>query len=177
MRDSAEPWASGRAVDCSGLEPRRSSRGSVGSNPTSPATNVAWSNSKRQEGTRSAIGSSAAVPTMPQARIRPRPPVSAGRYRQRALSSAEEHCLDTAVAEGSIPSAPTISQNILAARMTVPGGKSRGRKAHDARTITPWGVSSVGRASRLHRECRRFEPVTPYHIEQKKVSPYAVVAQ
>ena len=27
----------------------------------------------------------------------------------------------------------------------------------------PWVVSSVGRASRLHRECRRFEPVTTHH--------------
>lgn len=25
-----------------------------------------------------------------------------------------------------------------------------------------WDVSSAGRASRLHRECRRFEPVTSY---------------
>ena len=27
-----------------------------------------------------------------------------------------------------------------------------------------WGHSSVGRASALHAECRRFDPVTDYHI-------------
>lgn len=26
-----------------------------------------------------------------------------------------------------------------------------------------WVISSVGRASRLHRECRRFEPVITHH--------------
>lgn len=27
-----------------------------------------------------------------------------------------------------------------------------------------WAVSSAGRASRLHREGRRFEPVTAHHV-------------
>ena len=30
-----------------------------------------------------------------------------------------------------------------------------------------WAVSSVGRASRLHRECRRFETVTAHHFNYK----------
>ena len=28
-----------------------------------------------------------------------------------------------------------------------------------------WVVSSVGRASRLHRECREFEPLTTHHFQ------------
>ena len=31
---------------------------------------------------------------------------------------------------------------------------------------TGWAVSSVGRASRLHREGQRFEPVTAHHSFQ-----------
>ncbi len=41
------------------------------------------------------------------------------------------------------------------------------RLAYPARvqyTQVRWVVSSVGRASRLHRECRRFEPVTTHHF-------------
>ena len=38
------------------------------------------------------------------------------------------------------------------------------RSEGDSFILVPWGVSSVGRASRLHREGQEFDPLTLHHM-------------
>ena len=59
---------------------------------------------------------------------------------------------------------------MLAPKATCTGKDQLHRVARRGRGSVPGAVSSVGRASRLHREGRRFEPVSAHHDEASGVA-------